>query len=107
MDYFNNKSTIVMDFKMKKKNIILFILVFIITYLYLSFCTGLTLRANEKFIKNLISVAWLKIIIATIIAILGVIYYKIYKKQDKKVKIIMILLVIVICIIVLCLNMLD
>lgn len=46
MDYFNNISTIVMDFKMKKKNIILFILVFIITYLYLSFCTGLTLRVN-------------------------------------------------------------
>ena len=92
---------------MKKKNIILFILVFIITYLYLSFCTGLTLRVNGNFINNLISVAWLKIIIATIITILGVIYYKIYKKQDKKVKIIMILLVIVICIIVLCLNMLD
>ena len=92
---------------MKKKNIILFILVFIITYLYLSFCTGLTLRANEKFIKNLISVAWLKIIKAKNIAKMGVIYYKIYKKQDKKVKIVMILLVIVICIIVLCLNMLD
>lgn len=91
---------------MKKKKIILFILLFIIIYLYLSFCTGLTLKIDGNFINNLISVAGFKIIISTIISTLGVIYYKIYKKQDKKVKIIMILLVIIICIIILCLNML-
>lgn len=91
---------------MKRKKIILFILLFIITYLYLSFCTGLTLRVNGNFINNLISVAWFKIIISTTIATLGVIYSNLYRKQNKKIKLIMILLVIVICIIVLCLNML-